>query len=263
MIGGEACSFFFLLYEEGKTRCGLRRGTQRQPIQGEIKAMNAMILCRTMLVVVFLMMTPSGSWAKEKNASLAELQQQAKKGQANAQYKLGVLYDQGQGVKQDYGQARKWWLKAAEQGNAAAQVSLGLLYNKSHGVKQDYGQARKWWLKAAEEGNADAQLYLGSLYEYGQGVKRDYEQARKWWLKAAEQGNANAQVNLAVLYSMGRGVPEDLVEAYAWANVAAGQGLKSGVTLRKRIKQRLAPASLAEAQAQSKMYHEKYAGPNR
>ncbi|MDX2420906.1 MAG: tetratricopeptide repeat protein [Nitrospirota bacterium] len=189
--------------------------------------MNAMILCRTMLVVVFLMMTPSGSWAKEKNASLAELQQQAKKGQANAQYKLGVLYDQGQGVKQDYGQARKWWLKAAEQGNAAAQVSLGLLYNKSHGVKQDYGQARKWWLKAAEE------------------------------------GNANAQVNLAVLYSMGRGVPEDLVEAYAWANVAAGQGLKSGVTLRKRIKQRLAPASLAEAQAQSKMYHEKYAGPNR
>ena len=70
----------------------------------------------------------------------------------------------GQGMPQDYAQARDWYLKAAEQGDAFGQNGLGLLYAYGRGVPQNYVQARDWYLKAAEQGDAFAQSNLGSLY---------------------------------------------------------------------------------------------------
>ena len=40
----------------------------------------------------------------------------AKQGDADAQYNLGIMYDKGQGVPQNYKTAVKWWKRAAEQG---------------------------------------------------------------------------------------------------------------------------------------------------
>ena len=79
-----------------------------------------------------------------------------------AQYNLGLMYDNGQGVPQDYKQAVKWYTKAAEQGDANAQYSLGYMYANGQGVPQDYKQAVMWFTKAAEQGDADAQYNLGS-----------------------------------------------------------------------------------------------------
>ena len=45
-----------------------------------------------------------------------------------AQYNLGVMYDNGDGVPQDYKEAVKWYRLAAEQGDASAQYNLGLMY---------------------------------------------------------------------------------------------------------------------------------------
>ena len=73
----------------------------------------------------------------------------AAQGNTGAQYNLGVLYDEGKGVTQDYGQARAWYEKAAALDFAPAQYNLGVLYNKGKGVTQDYGQARAWFEKAA------------------------------------------------------------------------------------------------------------------
>ncbi|MDS4057067.1 MAG: tetratricopeptide repeat protein [Candidatus Contendobacter sp.] len=61
----------------------------------------------------------------------------------------------------------------AEQGDAAAQFRLGQMYAKGEGVKQDYAQARQWYQKAADQGHADAQFNLGTMYANGQGVKQD------------------------------------------------------------------------------------------
>ena len=76
--------------------------------------------------------------------ALHEWRPLAKQGNANAQYNLGVLYDKGQGVPQNYWLARKWYEKAAAQGDAEAQFNLGFLYANGQGVPQDYGQARQW-----------------------------------------------------------------------------------------------------------------------
>ncbi|HHQ4547446.1 TPA: LysM-like peptidoglycan-binding domain-containing protein, partial [Aeromonas veronii] len=79
--------------------------------------------------------------------------------------------------------------KAAEQGNASAQYNLGLMYEQGHGVAQDYKQAVSWYRKAAEQGNASAQYNLGLMYEQGHGVVQDNKEAIAWYRKAAEQGD--------------------------------------------------------------------------
>jgi len=120
-----------------------------------------------------------------------------------------------------YTQAAFWFRKAAEQGLADAQYNLGVLYNSGQGVPQDYAQAALWSRKAAEQGDADAQDSLGDLYHKGQGVPQDDAQAATWFHKAAEQGDADAQKSLGDLYDTGRGVPRDYAEAYFWYDLAA------------------------------------------
>ena len=93
-----------------------------------------------------------------------------------------------------------WFLKAAEQGDPEAQYYLGLMYNKGFGLKQDYTEAMNWYLKAAEQDNKDALCSLANMYLEGEGVKQDYFKAFEWYQKAAEQGNADAQLNLGYMY---------------------------------------------------------------
>ncbi len=118
----------------------------------------------------------------------------AEQGQASAQYNLGLMFDNGQGVSQDYAAAMSWYLRAAEQGHAAAQNNLGLIFaNGAPGVPQNYATAMSWYRKSAEQGHAAAQYNLGAMYAQGQGVSQDYAAAASWYRKAAEQGNAMAQ----------------------------------------------------------------------
>lgn len=54
--------------------------------------------------------------------------------------------------KGDYEMEAKWYRKAAEQGNAHGQYILGDCYVRSHGVKQDYCEVAKLYMKAASQG---------------------------------------------------------------------------------------------------------------
>jgi hypothetical protein len=87
-------------------------------------------------------------------------------------YNLGVIYDKGQGVAQDYGKAREWYQKAADAGNTNAMVNLGWLYENGKGGAQDYGKALEWYQKAAVAGDANAMKNLGVLYYNRRGVTR-------------------------------------------------------------------------------------------
>jgi TPR repeat protein len=81
----------------------------------------------------------------------------AQEGIPEAQYNLGLMYDQGKGVPQDYAEAVKWYRRAAEQGDANAQYNLGQMYREGRGVPQNDAEAVKWFRKAAEQGYAGAQ----------------------------------------------------------------------------------------------------------
>ena len=55
------------------------------------------------------------------------------------------MYDNGEGVPQDYKEAVKWYRLSAEQGDASAQYNLGLMYSNGQGVPQDYVSAHMWF----------------------------------------------------------------------------------------------------------------------
>ena len=67
------------------------------------------------------------------------------------------------GVEQNYRKAAKWWRKAAEQGHKNAQYNLGLAYDNGKGVEKDHSAAMEWYHKAAEQGNKDAQNALDKV----------------------------------------------------------------------------------------------------
>ena len=74
--------------------------------------------------------------------------------------------------KGDYATALKEWRPLAERGDANAQYNLGVMYHSGQGVTQDYRQAVVWWRKAAEQGLAAAQHNLGGMYDTGKVLPR-------------------------------------------------------------------------------------------
>lgn len=135
-------------------------------------------------------------------------------------------FDRGMAAfnRDNYSDAMKWFLKAAEDGHASAQRWLGVMYNIGYGVRSDYAEAAKWFRMAAEQGDADAQDSLGQLYEYGNGVPKDYTEALKWYRKSAEQGNIYGIRSYGRMFERGTGVARDYDEAAKWYRKGAALG---------------------------------------
>lgn len=117
----------------------------------------------------------------------------AENGNADAMFYIGYMYDEADGVKQDYDKALYWYLQAARLDNVDAQVNLGYMYGQGLGVDQNYQQELFWYEKAASQGDMDAQYNLGVMYEMGMGTPIDYSTALKWYKKAAAQGDTEAE----------------------------------------------------------------------
>jgi TPR repeat protein len=173
----------------------------------------------------------------------------AERGDPEAQYRIGRMYEFGNGYPQDKAQGIAWIRKAAAQGHADAEQELGVVYATGDGVKRDDVQAVAWFRKAAEHGDATGQYNLGLLYAKGQGVAKDYTQAVDWWRKSAAQGNADAQFKLAVVYHTGQGVARDEVLALANAMIAARNGDKENIDYRDEIAKPLTPEQRRSATA--------------
>jgi TPR repeat protein len=63
----------------------------------------------------------------------------------------------GDGVVQDYALACHFWERAAAQGDAQAQFNLGMLYRDGQGVPQDDGRAYMWFSLAAAHSTDELQ----------------------------------------------------------------------------------------------------------
>lgn len=125
------------------------------------------------------------------------LTQAADKGQAVAEYRLGTLYERGQGVASDPVKAMHWYELAASQGNRKAMHNLAVAY--ASGQKRNMTEAARWFAKAAALGLADSQFNLAVLYERGEGVPQSLADAYKWYAVAALSGDAEAKARKGVL----------------------------------------------------------------
>jgi TPR repeat protein len=168
-------------------------------------------------------------------AAAKELRPLAERGDAEAQYRIGLMFEFGRGYKEDKAQGIAWLTKAANQGHSAAQQELGVIYTTGDGVPQDDAKAVAWFGKSAAQGNATAQFNLGVMTAKGAGVKEDIPKALEWFGKAAAQGFAPALSKLGIAYEEGTGVRQDRVLAYANYALAARGGTQEYVAQRDAI----------------------------
>ena len=165
----------------------------------------------------------TGDGAPQDKAKAREIYRQlAEEGNASGQFLLGLSYDHDD---ENYSEAMKWYLKAAEQGDHQAQASIGDLYRDGKGVEQNFPEAVKWYRKAAEQDDMFAQYHLALIYDKGLGMPQDKAEAFKWYKKSSEKGFAMAQNNLGVLYDKGEGVAQNKAEAFKWYKKAADYGI--------------------------------------
>jgi TPR repeat protein len=146
---------------------------------------------------------------------------------------------------QSYFEERK---AAAESGDTAAQFDLGVMYDNGEGVPENTAEAVRWYRLAAEQGYALAQSNLGLMYSNGDGVPENDAEAVRWYRLAAEQGYPFAQFNLGRMYINGEGVPQNNIHAKVWFSVSTAQGYEMVKTGSDIVVEQLTHAERARAQ---------------
>lgn len=147
----------------------------------------------------------------------------AERGEAEAQYLLGLQYREGDGIDRSPAEAEKWLSRAAGAGSVEAQAALGALQAAS-GDQDKLAEAAKWLLTAADRGNAEAMQNLGALYREHPGMSGDPLAALRWYVQAATAGQPAAARAVAELYARGQGVARDGALALHWYRRAAELG---------------------------------------
>jgi TPR repeat protein len=205
--------------------------------------------------------------------------------QMYAQYSLGRLYENGQGVQQDMQQAAGWYVRAADLGHPKAAMRLatlfrdggpglkpdgrlatsyfekagtgaalneiGLMYLKGNAVTRNAKIAHDWFEKAAAQGSIEAEYNLGLLFQAGYTGQPDYIQAMDHFQTAANAKDGPSMLALGQLYAEGKGVPKDLVQAHAWFDLAAANGIAEGATRAAALEANMTPTDVVRAKAQA------------
>lgn len=153
----------------------------------------------------------------------------AEKGNAAAAYKLGEIYENGQGLAKDPVQAFSWYMKAAARNDKHGQLKVGWCYQKGIAVAADPSIAAIWYRAAAENDNIWGYHMLAFMLADGEGMKRDEALARRYLERSLPKTNDHwAKWKLAHLVESEDPVRARalLKEAAAAGNVQAAEDLK-------------------------------------
>ncbi|WP_400767489.1 serine/threonine-protein kinase [Methylosinus sporium] len=145
-----------------------------------------------------------------KAVSLAEALAQSsdKTDQREAQFQLGWAALKGMGRPQNLDAALNWMKLSAAQGYPEAQFVLGIMYQNGDGTggQENPSETVRWFTEAANQGHPRAQFLLGKIYERGVPniLKRDYRRAGDFYRLAKEQSFPGAAEALDSLRKAGR-----------------------------------------------------------
>tara|TARA_R110000787_G_scaffold262422_2_gene367862 strand:+ start:12886 stop:13635 length:750 start_codon:yes stop_codon:yes gene_type:complete len=167
--------------------------------------------------------------ADQVSAARELWEQAAEAGDKRAQFELGRLYERGKGriLRRDFASAIKWYNAAAEQAYPEAFYALGSMSENGDGMRQDYLQALRYYnLAVRHAGLPKAYFAVGQMYFHGRGVPQDYLKAIESYISAARGGYAPAQYVYGALLEQGWGVKQDLISSYIWYGLAAREDPK-------------------------------------
>jgi TPR repeat protein len=157
-------------------------------------------------------------------AALPHLRNDARAGDPEAAYVLGLLYSNGDGVDRNLSMALGWFQRAATHGSEDAGFQLGNAYRLGLGTPQDIKKAIMWYTRAADDGIPQAAHALSRIYRIGDGVRRDYATAIHWLENAASHSYAPAYHELGRLHLEGIGISKDPNRAAHYFELAADKG---------------------------------------
>src|SRR4029434_3431637 len=106
---------------------------------------------------------PTAKWSER--AGVQWLQRAPEAGLPQAQYRLGYLYLEGQGVAKDPKKAASLFAAAADKGDLDAAVILGWMFENGIGVDSDWDHAAQLYAAAAEGGSRLRQIKLGDVWQ--------------------------------------------------------------------------------------------------
>jgi TPR repeat protein len=85
-------------------------------------------------------------------------------------------------VKQDFKEAKNWFLLIAPQGHINSQIRLGEMHDTGLGEPENYAEAMRWFKLAATHGSAEAQSKVGFMYGNAHGVELNFPESLRWYL---------------------------------------------------------------------------------
>lgn len=173
---------------------------------------------KNFIIAILLLVSPC--LYAQNQPTFEQAWQAAQNGDANAYYWLGCFYYQGEGTKQNYTEALKYFQKAANNGDAYSYAWIAKIYYYGNGCAQNYEEAFKWFLKAANAGQTVVYGWLGLVYYEGKGCNKNYGEAIKWLKKAAENGDSSCYGYLGSSYYE----LQDFQEAFKWTSKAVENG---------------------------------------
>ncbi|MBD3729103.1 MAG: sel1 repeat family protein [Sphingomonadales bacterium] len=162
-----------------------------------------------------------------KDAEAFELVEQgASMGDAEAVDFLAWFYDSGRHVPQDLASAARLYRQSAAQGVPHAQWRLGVMIDEGS-APGSLEEAVSLFRQSAAQDFTNAWSSLGVMQASGRGTPLDYVAARKSFETAARMGNVHAFNEIGVMFINGEGVAVDPQEAAAWFAIAATHGDKA------------------------------------
>lgn len=182
----------------------------------------ALLLCIMLFPACNRTPSPGGQQSSATSSPALQLSYEqvlelAQGGNHDAEFELGAMFHDGDGVEQDFAQALQWYKKAANGGNRQAMFNLGMMYKNGEGIPADLSATKVWFVRSSDAGDVRAALQLGTMAY----AEKNFTTAMQYFLKAAKSGLAEAQMNAGVMYIRGEGVPEqDVIEGYAWLTLA-------------------------------------------
>lgn len=129
-------------------------------------------------------------------AALKNFGEASRRGNHEAQYRIGLMYRDGTGVEKKAEEAAYWFRKAASNGHAEAQYQIGLCFEEGRGVLQDSRVAAEWMWRAAEQGQPEAAYKVGRMYAIGNIMDKNPRKAAGYMKIAADAGIPGARENL-------------------------------------------------------------------
>jgi len=135
---------------------------------------------------------------KDYELALKELQPLADQGNPDAQYWLGRMYGEGNGVAKNHEEALRLYILAIRKNHGRSQAQIGVYYLGGLGVPEDKVIAIKWMMIAETSDDAEARevakafipVILGTYHPFERPAKkREAEIAAQKWIDEWKANN--------------------------------------------------------------------------